>query len=73
MNTNDDTNARAEAREEVIELGVASVETHGTPKSQGEFIGHDLALGIASEETQGVPVGADEFLGMNADNGLSNG
>jgi len=73
MNTNDNTDARVEAREEVIELGAASVETHGTPNSQGEFIGHDLALGIASEETRGVPVGADEFLGMNADNGLSNG
>lgn len=73
MNTNDKTNTSVEAREEVIELGVASVETHGTPRGEGEFIGHDLALGIASEETRGVPVGADEFLGMNSDNGISNG
>ena len=71
MNTNENTNA-VDAREQVIELGAASVETHGTPKQLGEFIGHDVALGIASEETRGVPVGADEFIGMNADNGISN-
>lgn len=57
--------------ENSIVLGAASVETHGTPLGEGEFIGHDIALGIASEETQGVPVGADEFLGMNS-SGISN-
>lgn len=72
MNTNESTNRRADAREEVVELGVASVETHGTPKGEGEFLGHDIALGIASEETRGIPVGDDEFLGMNTDNGISN-
>lgn len=71
MNTNDNTSKNVDAREEVIELGVASVETHGTPRGEGEFLGHDVALGIASEETQGIPVGTDEFFGMNADNGIS--
>jgi hypothetical protein len=72
MNINQNTNRNVDAREEVIELGVASVETHGTPKGEGEFLGHDLGLGIASEETQGVPVGSDEFIGMNS-SGISNG
>lgn len=71
MNTNENTNTNVDAREEVIELGIASVETHGTPLGEGEFLGHDIALGIASEETQGIPVGSDEFLGMNA-SGISN-
>jgi len=71
MNTNDNTNARAEAREEIVTLGVASVETQGKPTGEGEFLGHDIALGIASEETQGVPLGAEEFFGMNVNNGIS--
>ena len=72
MNVNENTNRSVEAREQIIELGVASAETQGTPKGEGEFLGHDLGLGIASVETQGVPVGADEFIGMNS-SGISNG
>lgn len=72
MKTSESTNRR-DARAEVLDLGIASVETHGTPKGEGEFLGHDVGLGIASEETRGIPVGDDEFLGMNADNGISNG
>lgn len=68
MNTNENN---CTTPEDSIVLGAASIETHGTPLGEGEFLGHDVALGIASEETQGIPVGTDEFFGMNADNGIS--
>lgn len=49
MNTNDDTNARAEAREEVIELGVASVETKGYLGPTNEAVFHKIMPGISEE------------------------
>lgn len=56
---------RTTSPEESIVLGVASVETQGTPIGTDEPLGRDLVLGIASEETRGTPVGTDEPLGMD--------
>lgn len=46
MDTNE--NIRNDTQEEVIELGVASVETQGGPLTN-EFIGGVAALGISQE------------------------
>lgn len=46
MNTNE--NARTSATEEVIELGVASVETKG-PAGINEFVGNLMQPGISEE------------------------
>lgn len=45
MNTNE--NIRNDTPEDVIELGVASVETKGTGQTYNEFLGHPSELGIS--------------------------
>ena len=62
MNINQNTNRNVDAREEVIELGVASVETHGTPKGEGEFLGHDLGhRQVPRHRQRGDPEREDGF------------
>lgn len=46
MKTND--NIPADARDDVIELGVASVETKG-PLNREEFVGGTIMAGISDE------------------------
>lgn len=48
MNNINDTNARPDLQDDVIELGVASVDTHG-PGEVGEFTGIALLPGISDE------------------------
>lgn len=48
MNSNNETNSRLDAQSDVIELGVASVDTHG-PGEVGEFTGIALLPGISEE------------------------
>jgi hypothetical protein len=47
MNTNDNTN-RTNAQEDVVELGVASVETKGGPLTN-EVIGGFAPMGISQD------------------------
>lgn len=47
MNTNEST--RTNAQEEVIELGVASVETKGGVFDPGEAMGLTIGAGISEE------------------------
>ena len=49
MNTNENTNKNVEAREEVVELGVASVETKGNLGIHTEVMGFDPGAGISEE------------------------
>ncbi len=48
MNKTNDTNARQDAQDGIIELGVASVDTHG-PGEVGEFTGIALLPGLSDE------------------------
>ncbi len=47
--TDERTNARVAPREEIIELGVASVETMGSLGIHTEVMGFDPAAGISQE------------------------
>ncbi|WP_156170253.1 benenodin family lasso peptide [Luteimonas sp. FCS-9] len=47
MNTNDNT--RTEVQDDVIELGVASVETQGGAFDPGEVMGLNITPGISEE------------------------
>lgn len=49
MNTNENKRAQVEAREEVIELGVASLETKGNLGPQNEELGFSAGPGISEE------------------------
>ena len=49
MNTNENTNKNVDAREEVVELGVASVETKGNLGIHTEVMGFDPGAGISEE------------------------
>lgn len=49
MNTNENTNTSVDAREEVIDLGVASVETKGNLGIHTEVMGFDPGAGISEE------------------------
>lgn len=49
MNTNENTNTNVDAREEVIELGVASVETKGKPGLHTEIVNQFIMPGISEE------------------------
>jgi len=45
MNTNDNT--RTDVQDDVIELGVASIETQGIPVTGDEPLGMDFVSGIS--------------------------
>lgn len=49
MNTNDNTNKNVDAREEVIEIGSASVETKGDAGLTNEAVFHTIMPGISEE------------------------
>ncbi len=49
MNTNENRKVGIEAREEVVELGVASVETRGNLGPQNEELGFSAGPGISEE------------------------
>jgi hypothetical protein len=49
MNTNENTNTSVDAREEVVDLGIASVETKGTLGGANEGVFHTIMPGISEE------------------------
>jgi len=49
MNVNENTNVNIDAREEVIDLGVASVETKGTFGKPNEGVLHTIMPDISEE------------------------
>lgn len=49
MDNSENKKARIEARDEVIELGVASVETQGNLGPQNEELGFSAGPGISEE------------------------
>ena len=44
-NSNEDT-ARPEIQDDIIDLGVASIETKGSPPMEFEGVGQSIGLGI---------------------------
>ena len=49
MNTNEDVCTNLQEQEEIIELGVASVETKGGVFDPGEPMGLNIGTGISEE------------------------
>jgi len=49
MNTNENTRTNLKEQEEIIELGVASVETKGGVFKTGEAMGLTIGAGISEE------------------------
>lgn len=49
MNVNENTNANVDARDHVVELGVASIETKGQPGLHTEIVNQFIMPGISEE------------------------
>ena len=49
MNSRSDNNTRSDARDDILELGAASVETLGGGAPGGEELGRNMRPGLAEE------------------------